>query len=392
VLCKTVIDAGFVQLGGFISMKKGKKAVSRVLVSGYYGFGNAGDEAILIAIVDSLKKLKKNIEITALSADPLKTMERYGIRAVQRTNPFAIIREISRADLVISGGGGLLQDVTSNRSIPYYLFILYLAKRLNKKVMFYSNGVGPVFREMNKGMIKLVGNMVDLITVRDAQSKKELESLGVTKPPIIVTADPAFVLKPIEDERGYNLLKTLNISLTDRRPRIGVSVRPWNLNKSREIIAKACDYLIKSHNADIIFLPMQYPNDYYESLEVMKLMNESAKIVPEPMDPREVLWLCGKMDIIFGMRLHALIFGAMNEVTLVGLVYDPKVEYFLKRVGQLSAGKPGDLDLISLCNLLEKALGDIPKNKRILQEKKEELKVLAEENAKLAVKLLEETK
>lgn len=364
----------------------------RVLVSGYYGFGNAGDEAILIAIVESLKKLKENIEITALSADPLKTMEDYGINAVQRTNPFAIIREISRADLVISGGGGLLQDVTSNRSIPYYLFILYLAKKLNKKVMFYANGVGPVFREMNKGMIKLVGNMVDLITVRDKQSKRELENLGVTKPPMIVTADPAFVLKPIDDAVGYCLLEKLKISLREDHPRIGVSVRPWNLNKSREVIAKACDYLVKSHNADVIFLPMQYPNDYFESLEVMKLMKEPATIVSEAMDPRELLWLCGKMDIMFGMRLHALIFGAMNEVPLLGLVYDPKVEYFLERVEQLSAGKPGDLDLISLCNLLEKTLSEIPKSKKILQEKREELKLLAEENAKLAVNLLEDIK
>lgn len=371
-------------------MKKREKLIKRVLVSGYYGFGNAGDEAILIAIVDSLKKLKSNIEITALSADPFKTKEQYGINAVQRTSPLAIIREISRADLVISGGGGLLQDVTSNRSIPYYLFILYLAKRLNKKVMFYANGVGPVFREMNKRMIKLVGNMVDLITVRDEQSKKELENLGVTKPPIIVTADPAFVLKPIDDDKGYDLLNRLNISFAEDRPRIGVSVRPWNLNKSREVIAKACDYLVKSHNADIIFLPMQYPNDYHESLEVMKLMRESARVIPEALDPREVLWLCGKMDIIFGMRLHALIFGAMTGVPLVGLVYDPKVEYFLKRVNQLSAGKPGDLDLISLCDLLEKALSNIPENKKLLQGKKEELKLLAKENAKLAVYLLED--
>lgn len=80
-------------------MKKGEKLIKRVLVSGYYGFGNAGDEAILIAIVDSLKKLKSNIEITALSADPFKTKEQYGINAVQRTSPLAIIREISRADL-----------------------------------------------------------------------------------------------------------------------------------------------------------------------------------------------------------------------------------------------------------------------------------------------------
>ncbi len=373
-------------------MKKGDISMRRVLVSGYYGFGNAGDEAILMAIVNSLKKLKSDIEITALSADPLKTREYYGINAVQRTSPFAIIREISRADLVISGGGGLLQDVTSNRSIPYYLFILYLAKKLNKKVMFYANGVGPVFREINKSMIKLVGNMVDLITVRDEQSRKELENLGVSKPPIIVTADPAFVLEPIDDKAGYELLRKLDISFNEQHPKIGVSVRPWNLNKSRDIIAKACDYLVKSHDADIIFLPMQYPKDYNESLEIIKLMKENATVVPESIGPREILWLCGKMDLIFGMRLHALIFGAMMQVPLVGLVYDPKVEHFLSRIDQPSAGKPGDLDLVALCNLLEEALANIPQSQKQLQEKKEELTVLANKNAKLAINLLEEDK
>lgn len=377
------------KLGGFISMKRGERLMQRVLVSGYYGFGNAGDEAILMAIVDSLKKLKSDIEITALSADPQKTKEYYGINAVQRTSPLAIIREISKADLVISGGGGLLQDVTSNRSIPYYLFILYLAKKMNKKVMFYANGVGPVLREINKSMIKRVGNMMDLITVRDEQSRKELENLGVSKPPIIVTADPAFVLKPISDEEGAELLKRLNINLCSERMKVGVSIRPWNLNKNREIIAKACDYLIKGRDSEVIFIPMQHPKDYYESLEIVKLMKEEAKVIAEPLSPREILWLCGKMDLIFGMRLHALIFGAMMEVPLVGLVYDPKVEHFLQRIEQPSAGKPGDLDLVGLCNLLEEAISDAAKSQKQLQKKKEELTVLANENAKLAIKLLE---
>lgn len=370
-------------------MKKGEKSMRRVLVSGYYGFGNTGDEAILMAIVESLKKFKSDIEITALSAKPLSTQKQYDIKAVQRTSPIAIIREIARTDLVISGGGGLLQDITSNRSIPYYLFILYVAKKLNKKVMFYANGVGPVLRDINKRMIKIVGNMVDLITVRDEQSKREFENLGISNPPIIVTADPAFALNSIDDEAGYKMLEKLDIKITDKRPRIGVSVRQWNLNKSRKIIASACDYLIQSHKANIIFLPMQFPNDYQESLEVMKLMKEKASIIPRFMDPRGVLWLSGKMDLIFGMRLHALIFGAMNEVPLVGLVYDPKVENFLQRVEQPSAGKPGDFDLVALCKLLEQALNNSSKSQEILHEKKQQLAVLAWENARLAIDLLE---
>lgn len=166
------------------------------------------------------------------------------------------------------------------------------------------------------------------------------------------------------------MLKELNINLAEQHPRIGVSVRQWNLNKSREVIAEACDYLIKSRKADIIFLPMHFPKDYHESLEIMKLMKEKARVVPKFMGPQGVLWLCGKMDLIFGMRLHALIFGAMMEIPLVGLVYDPKVEYFLERVNQPSAGKPGDLDLVALCDLLEGALNNRPQSKKQLQQKK----------------------
>lgn len=372
-------------------MKEGERdTMHKVLVSGYYGFGNAGDEAILSAIVKSLKKLNKNISITALSADPDMTRRLHGISAVSRTSPFQVMKEIARADLVISGGGGLLQDVTSSRSIPYYLFIVYMAKKMGKKVMFYANGVGPVYRDFNKRMIKLVGNMVDLITVRDENSKEELRKLGVVNPKLIVTADPAFVLDPIQDEEGVKLLREQNIAIDDSALKVGVSLRPWNLSKSREIIAGACDYLIKTFNADIFFLPMQFPKDYQESLEVMKLMKGKAQIFKEPLTPRQLLWVSGKMDLIFGMRLHAMIFGAMMGVPLVGLIYDPKVEHFLARVHQLSAGKPGELDLVKLCHLLEEALGQREQQQKFLQEKREELRRLAMENARLAMDLLEE--
>lgn len=360
----------------------------RVLVSGYYGFGNAGDEAILMAIVESLKRQSEDIAITALSADPATTRELHGIDAVLRTNPVAVLQEIARADLVISGGGGLIQDVTSSRSIPYYLFIVYMAKRLNKKVMFYANGVGPVYRDLNKRMIKRICNMVDLITVRDENSKHELEVLGVHRPDIIVTADPAFVLEPVDDDRGLQVLKDLGIDLSVDKPKIGVTMRPWNLRESWGNIAKACDYLVKTMGADVIFLPMQFPADYHESLEIAKLMKEEALVLDKPLGPKELLWLTGQMDLIFGMRLHALIFGAKMGVPLVGLIYDPKVENFLKRVHQPSAGSPEEMDLFDLCHLLGEALEQKASRRQGLVDKRDELTALAMENAKLAVELL----
>jgi polysaccharide pyruvyl transferase WcaK-like protein len=231
--------------------------------------------------------------------------------------------------------------------------------------------------------------MVDLITVRDENSKQELEKLGVTNPPLMVTADPAFVLDSIQDEEGFKILQEQNLTLEDSHIKVGVSLRPWNLNKSREIVAGACDYLIKTFNADIVFLPMQFPKDYNESREVMKLMKGKARILEKPLGPRELLWITGKMDLVFGMRLHAMIFGAMMGVPLVGLIYDPKVEHFLSRVNQLSAGEPGELDLIKLCHLLEETIRQKEERRSFLLEKKEELRELALENARLALDLLE---
>lgn len=373
-------------------MKKGKKSAYKVLISGYYGFGNAGDEAILTSIVESLKKLSGGIFITALSADPASTKQHHGINAVLRTNPLAVIKEISEADLVISGGGGLIQDVTSSRSIPYYLLIVYLGKRMNKEVMLYANGVGPVYRAVNKRMIKRICNTVDLITVRDENSKRELDELGVHRPDIIVTADPAFVLEPVTEKEGLAAISDQGIDLIGDRPKVGVSVRPWGLESSRETIARACDYMVKTLGAQIVFLPMRFPGDRDESCKIAALMKHESIVLNKPLDPKELLWLSGKMDLIFGMRLHALIFGAKMGVPLVGLIYDPKVKNFLKRVGQPSAGSPEDMDLFNICRLLGEALENKKALRENLLEKTREQTDLAMENARLALELLRGSK
>ncbi|SHM58424.1 polysaccharide pyruvyl transferase CsaB [Caldanaerovirga acetigignens] len=364
--------------------------MKKILVSGYYGFGNAGDEAILMAMVDSFKKLDDNIRIKALSANPKETEMMHGIEAVHRTNPFLVVKAIAEADLVLSGGGGLLQDVTSSRSIPYYLLIVFLAKKMGKKVMFYANGVGPVNRNLNKRLIASVGNMVDLITVRDENSRDQLKNLGVKKPQIYVTADPAFALKPVDDETGLSILNRHRIDLSKAGLNIGISVRPWKVGETRKVIAEACDFLINSYSVNIVFIPMQFPQDYNESLEIMRLMKEKkVKVISESLGPRELLWVCGKMDLLCGMRLHALIFGAIMGVPLVGLAYDPKVENFLIRVGQPSAGTLKDLKVQSLCSLIQDAIKKREESSRALLAKRKEMEYLANENAMLALKLLE---
>ena len=98
-----------------------------ILISGYYGFNNIGDESILRTVIDNLREKLPQVDITVLSQSPAQTAEKYGVKAAARMNPWAILRSVRRCDMLLSGGGSLLQDATSGRSILYYLFILRLA-------------------------------------------------------------------------------------------------------------------------------------------------------------------------------------------------------------------------------------------------------------------------
>ena len=126
------------------------KYVKSVLMSGYYGFDNSGDDAILKAVVKDLKKLNDDLSITVLSKNPKKTEEMYPVKAVNRFSVRDVINAIKSTTMLISGGGSLLQDVTSSRSLWYYLAVMAMAKMYNKPVMVYANGIGPINKKFNR--------------------------------------------------------------------------------------------------------------------------------------------------------------------------------------------------------------------------------------------------
>ena len=238
----------------------------KVVLSGYFGFGNAGDEAILAAEMAALRQLVPNIEIVVLSGNPRETAATYRVEAVPRGNLTAVGRALSNADLLISGGGSLLQDITSNRSIPYYLGVVALAKLLGKKVMLYGNGVGPIRHPFNRLLVRWLGNWVDLITVRDGGSKDTLQRLGVSHPPVVLTADAVFTLRPAEREVAEEVLERGGVG--PDQPRLGVSVRHWRgLQEYKEILSYAIDTFAQSHNFQVVFLPLQHPGDVSASEE-----------------------------------------------------------------------------------------------------------------------------
>jgi len=307
--------------------------MKRIVLSGYYGFNNAGDEAVLYSIISSLRKLNKNVEINVLSNNPEQTAKLYGVKAANRWKMGEIYRTLKNSDLLISGGGSLLQDVTSKNGILYYLGVIFCAKVLRRPVLVYSQGIGPVNYKRNRRLTAFVLNRVDGITVRDAGSKKDLLDMGVKKE-IIVSADPVlgFSAEDIKIEKGRELLERVDVNINDGKI-MGISVRPWKTAEANFIaLAEACDNLALQ-GWQIVFIPMHFPEDIQASREVAKHMKEKAFLLKENYTPSEALSIYKAADMVIGMRLHSLIMAAVVEKPLVAISYDPKVDRFMGLLG-----------------------------------------------------------
>lgn len=360
--------------------------MAKVVISGYYGFDNTGDEAILAAMIQALRKQEEKVEITVLSANPPKTASAYGVKAVSRNSLWQIIQELKTSQLFLSGGGGLLQDITSQRTVPYYLTLVYLAKLLGVPTAFYAQGIGPLEGKLGRFLTARIGKKVDLVTLRDQQSRQELLNLGFSPEKIIVTADPVFGLLPEGD--GLKLLEQEGV-VKDQRPLLGISLRSWQgLENYQQVIAQVAQKAMEKWQAQVIFLPFHLPSDYETCLQVASLVPGETKVLSGNYHPTNYLSLIGQLDFLLGMRLHALIFAARMGVPLLGISYDPKIDRFL----ELAGGQPGvpveTVELSSLWSLLEKTWNDkiaisqqLPREIQTLEEK-------ALENARLVWQLV----
>jgi polysaccharide pyruvyl transferase CsaB len=374
-------------------MKK-SKTIAKIMISGYYGFNNTGDEAILKSMVRAFKEKIPQAKITVLSRNPLQTSQTYKVKAINRLCLIKVIRCLRNVNLFISGGGGLLQDSTGKGwSILYYLGLILIAKIVKVPVMIYAQGIGPINKKINKLLIKWILNKVKLITVRDNHSKKLLNNLGVSVPSIYVNSDPVFLLKKkninhIIDSHPY-IKKLFN---ADDRPLIGVSVREYKSNgsDSKRIFAQAADYLIENYQAKIIFLPFQFDEDVHNSEEILSLMKNQADVLKTKLEPEELLSVLSRLSLVIGVRLHSIIFSSMANIPFVAFNYDPKVKYFVEDLGlsELLLEIDEDISLRNFQRKIEYIRENNDKIKNILLEKVNNLEVKALANNELVFEFL----
>lgn len=338
--------------------------MARLLISGYYGFDNAGDEAILQTMITQFKNMEHQVEISVFSNTPETTAKQHDVIGVDRNNLWSILKAIAKTDILISGGGSLLQEATGRMSNYYYLFMYLVAMIFRKKVVVFSHGVGPIYSKSGKKMISFFFNRVALVSVRDQRSKEELIDYGVNEDKIVVTADPVFSYDKLDQIDKTHILETYE-AYHPEWPTIGFALKNDKNQCISDTFVEVIERL-KQEPCNIVLLPFHFHQDVEVMDRILSKTSEKIIAIKERQTVDEMFELIKNMDVLVGIRLHALIFGAVCKTPIVGISYDPKVDALLS---MMQVDKSCNIDQLDS----DKLVGDIRDSLKQKAEKSKSL-------------------
>ena len=373
-----------------ILRRQGRKTGRRdgALVCGAYGRGNAGDDAILEAIVTELRQVDPDLPVWVLSRNPESTRLTYRVNSIYTFAFPKFLWRMRKTKLYINGGGSLMQDVTSHRSLWFYLFTISWAKRLGNQVMMYGCGIGPIHSPANRQRAsRVLQKSVDAITLRDTHSKDELEDMKVTAPEIILSADPTVILPPAPEQAIDGILESQGIDPKGKY--IGFALRPWpGFEEKAHIFAAAADYAYEKYGLTPVFLPIERRLDVAAARSAAQYMKAPHYILQETGSSSHTIGLFARMQVVVSMRLHALVFAAGQGVPLVGVVYDQKISSFLSYIGQDLYTDLSEVTAEGLRHYIDGACARIG-DQEFLSGGVDRLRRVEERNSETARKLLE---
>ncbi len=360
-----------------------------VIICGAYGHGNAGDDAILKSIIQSVQKLDRHVPITVLAKNTLSIKKRYRVDSIYTLNVPKMLLAMRKSTLYINGGGTLIQNATSHRSLWYYLFTLRAAKLLGNKVDMYGCGIGPVTGKRDIRMVKKVlERSADIITLREQDSMKELESFGVQKPEVLLSSDPALALERCSPADTEIYLK--NHGLTPGKKYLCFMLRTWyGFAEKAEDFAKCAQYAYDLYDLTPVFLSLNVYHDTTAAMQVIEHLDCPYHILDDSTEPEMLISALSYMDVVVSMRLHGLILSSLSGVPLVGVSYDPKIGSFLRYLGYGTCLDLKEVTAEKLIADLDRAVAQIP-DRETLRQHAERLLAVEKRNSEAVRKLLKQ--
>ena len=322
------------------------------VICGAYGRGNAGDEAILKAILSQLRQIDEDMPFWVMSRNERETRAINKTRAMYIFNLFAFIRSLRKAEIFVNGGGSLIQDVTSSRSLYFYLFTLKAAKWCGCKIIMYGCGIGPINSVKNRRIAAgVLNSTADIITLRDSISLELLKEMKVEKPEIILAADPTVNIKKADLAKVEAAFAEEGIPIGIRK--IGFCLRNWPDFKNPLVVGEAADYAWKTYGVTPVFLPIEIPNDISAADIVTAKMTSQYYACRRKHSVEEIIGMLGSMEAVVGMRLHSLVFATAGGAPVIGISYDVKVDSFIKDIGSSACIPLTSLSKDNLCREID---------------------------------------
>lgn len=270
------------------------------------------------------------MEIVVLSNAPKRTEREHDVRAVDRWGPLGLIRTIRKTDVLISGGGGLLQDRTSSFSLWYYLGIIYLARTFGVPVYVVGQGLGPINRRYNEYLLSNALSRVEGFLVRDERSVKLLESLGINDEKIIRGSDLAFLLS-LDREDREDYLSQPEGDIVAAALRDDVSGRTDVLRA----VSSGLEMLHEEHDVTIVIFSSESTADRQLNSDLQSYTDAPTRVLDvDHLSPGQLIDMMEDLDLVIAGRLHTLIFSFISEVPVQGISYDPKMDSLIDEVNE----------------------------------------------------------
>ncbi len=293
---------------------------TKAVLCGYYGMGNAGDEALLVSL---LQMLPESVIPIVLSGNPQATKKQYGVASCDRKSTFAILNALKQSDVFIWGGGSLMQDSTSIASPVYYAGLMALAQQQGLKTIAWAQGIGPLNKSFTRWLTKQTLLGCNGISVRDAASAKLLSSWQIEP---VIAPDPVWAMKSEPGKQLQDITK----------PIVAVILRSHPLlTKTRlKVLIQAIKEFQTHTDSHILLIPFQPTQDEAIAESIAAQLEHHKSILPVN-DPKKLKGLFSQVKMAIGMRLHSLIMAAAEGCSCFALSYDPKVTQLMSEVNML---------------------------------------------------------
>ncbi len=307
-----------------------------LMISGYYGTHNFGDDITLKAIIENISKQYPLKTITILNHNPKDLPADPRVQAIHRFNLFKILPLMKKTKLFMLGGGSLLQDVTSSRSLFFYLFMLRHAKKYGCKTMIYANGIGPILLPVHQRQVNKVLHNTDRITIRDTLSHQYLLEQGFTEQEILLTADEAYCY-----DYKKNTTRPAAYPITGEKILL-INLRPCHRYPTdvAQPMATALNNICKKHGLYPVLLPVQFDQDYPLLEKLSKQLKVEHHLFDQRLNETEIIGCLQHCDYLLTERLHPMVFAARMQKPTACLVYDPKVSATAERFGMKQYALP----------------------------------------------------